>query len=207
MSYKIFTYADPYRIYRTDFWNDIKGYPQLCASRTLVNGLLNVMGDYIESLLCPIDDIVDKRVFGTWSKNIGRRIQQYSEIGRICNYWHKAAKNPLSDQYYEAIVHNKDSILDAVRLFIELGINADSLNTSRLNYEHRLFVYLLKTIESSELFSLPNLPTRSDLIAHFVEQAKYEKSEKERLHKGKLDIERYRKEIQTITRMIEGSVK
>ena len=80
MPYKIFTYADPYRIYETDFWNDIKGYPQLCASRTLVNGLLNVMGNHIESLLCPIDDIVGKRVFSAWSENISRRIQQYSEI-------------------------------------------------------------------------------------------------------------------------------
>ena len=46
MAYKIYTYADPYRIRETDFWNGdvdhIKDYPQLCASRTLVNGLISV---------------------------------------------------------------------------------------------------------------------------------------------------------------------
>lgn len=204
MPYKIFTYADPYRIYETDFWNDIKGYPQLCASRTLVNGLLNVMGNHIESLLCPIDDIVGKRVFSAWSENISRRIQQYSEIGRIYSRWHKAAKKPLSDQYYEALVHNKDSMLDAVRLFIELGIDADSLDTGRLNYEHRLFVYLLKLIEGSRLFSLPKLPARADLIAHFAKQAEHELCEKKRFHEGKPDTKRYRKEIQIIKRMIES---
>ena len=82
MSYKIFTYADPYRIKDTDFWKDIKGYPQLCASRTLVNGLMSVMGDEIESLLCPLDDIVNKRVFLDWSENIGRRIQHRADFFR-----------------------------------------------------------------------------------------------------------------------------
>ena len=55
MAYKIYTYADPYRIRETDFWNGnvdhIKDYPQLCASRTLVNGLISVMRKDIESLL------------------------------------------------------------------------------------------------------------------------------------------------------------
>ena len=52
MAYKIYTYADPYRIRKTDFWNGnvdhIKDYPQLCASRTLVNGLISVMREDIE---------------------------------------------------------------------------------------------------------------------------------------------------------------
>ena len=57
MPYKIYTYADPYRISETDFWDGeidkIKYYPHLCASRTLVNGLISVMRDDISSLLCP----------------------------------------------------------------------------------------------------------------------------------------------------------
>ena len=63
MAFKIYTYVDPYRIGEADFWNDIKSYPHLCASRTMVNGLINVMGEEIEALLCPIDDVVNKRVY------------------------------------------------------------------------------------------------------------------------------------------------
>lgn len=68
MAYKIYTYADPYRIRETDFWNGnvdhIKDYPQLCASRTLVNGLISVMREDIESLICPLDDIVNEKSLG-----------------------------------------------------------------------------------------------------------------------------------------------
>ena len=88
MSYKIYTYADPYKISQTDFWDEIKYYPQLCASRTLVNGLLHVMGDEIVSLTCPLDDIVNKRVFNDWTNNISLSIQQYTELGKIYRNWH-----------------------------------------------------------------------------------------------------------------------
>ena len=65
MPYKIYTYTDPYRIYKTDFWDEIKDYPQLCASRTLVNGLTSVMEDELASLVCQIDDIVKDRISET----------------------------------------------------------------------------------------------------------------------------------------------
>ena len=173
MSYKIFTYADPYRIKDTDFWKDIKGYPQLCASRTLVNGLMSVMGDEIESLLCPLDDIVNKRVFPDWSENIGRRIQQYSNLGQI--FSDRRKKKLWLDCYYESLSQNKDAMLDAIRLFIELDIHADELDVAEAGFEHRVFAYLLGLAEKDRLFSLPKLPSVGELITHFKEQAKYEK--------------------------------
>ena len=83
MSFKIYTYADPYRICETDFWQEIKSYPHLCASRTLVRGLMSVIPDEeIQTLFCPLDSIVKDRIFTDWTNNISRRIQQYSELGR-----------------------------------------------------------------------------------------------------------------------------
>ena len=58
MAYKIYTYADPYRIRETDFWNGdvdhIKDYPQLCASRTLVNGLIRSANSSVQRAECGI---------------------------------------------------------------------------------------------------------------------------------------------------------
>lgn len=56
MPYKIYTYADPYRIAETDFWPDIQDVPHLCSSRTLVNGMVDVMQDSIRCLICPLDE-------------------------------------------------------------------------------------------------------------------------------------------------------
>lgn len=181
MAYKIYTYADPYRIRETDFWNGsvdhIKDYPMLCASRTLVNGLISVMREDIESLICPLDDIVNKKIFKAWTKDIGVRILQYSELSAVYRRWIQRKK--LSDDLYIALSHNKDEMLDSLRLFIELGINSDSLKTEGLSMEHRLFAYMLKMIENESLFKLPQMPDLKDIVTLFKEQAEYEKSEKE----------------------------
>ena len=204
MPYKIFTYVDPYRIKETDFWDEIKEYPQLCASRTLVNGLMCVMGDDIKSLLCPLDDIVNKRVFSDWSDNIGRRIHQYSELGQKFSERRKTNPDFWTENYYESLSQNKDSLLDAIRLFIELDIHASELDTANTGFEHRAFAYLLACAEKERLFALPKLPSLTDLITYFQKQAVFEREEKERLHEGKEDTPKYNNELKIIDRMIDS---
>ena len=109
MSFKIYTYADPYRICETDFWEEIKTYPHLCASRTLVRGLLSVLEDKeVQTLICPFDSIVNDRIFADWTNNIGRRIQQYSELGKQYKDLHegKIIGWNIGDSRYEALNHN-----------------------------------------------------------------------------------------------------
>lgn len=208
MSFKIYTYADPYRIYETDFWQEIKNYPHLCASRTLVRGLMSVLPNKeIQTLFCPLDSIVQNRIFADWTNNISRRIQQYSELGRQYRKLHEGKETgwDIGDLRYEAINHNKNSMLDSLRLFIELGISADALDTKRLNLEHRLFVYLLKLAEGSDLFTLPRMPDKHGLIQCFFEQAEAEKKEREYLNakRPRPNVEEYERELALIDRMIE----
>ena len=68
MPYKIYAYRDPYKLNQTDFWPEISDLPHFCVSRTLVNGLKDVMSDSIRGLLCPLDDFVNK-VYGGWTKD------------------------------------------------------------------------------------------------------------------------------------------
>ena len=208
MSFKIYTYADPYRICETDFWQEIKSYPHLCASRTLVRGLMSVIPDEeIQTLFCPLDSIVKDRIFTDWTNNISRRIQQYSELGRQFRRLHeeKEAGWDIGDLRYEAIVHNKNNMLDSLRLFIELGISSEALDTKRLNMEHRLFAYLLKLAEGSDLFSLPKPPDKNGLIKIFFEQAEAERKEREELNarRPRPDVEEYKRELTLIDRMID----
>ena len=209
MAYKIYTYADPYRIRETDFWDGsvdhIKAYPQLCASRTLVNGLISVMRDDIESLICPLDDIVNEKIFRTWTKDIGVRILQYSELSAVYRRWNQNKK--LSDDLYIALSHNKDEMLDSLRLFIELGIDSSSLKTEGLSMEHRLFAYMLKMTENESLFKLPKMPNLQEIIALFKKQAEDEKTEKETIRNEHMDTDDsklWEQEEKLLNRMINS---
>lgn len=200
MSYKIYTYTDPYRISETDFWDEIKSYPHLCAARTLVNGLVSVMRDDISALMCPLDDIVNERIFNKWANDIGLRIQQYSALTDVYRTWN--VKNGLHTNYYSALSHNKDQMLDALRLFIELDIDPYVLDVRQLNMEHRMFVYILKLLSKEKPFSLPQMPTRDELKVIFNQQAEQEKREKEQLHGENPDDEFIKKDLVLIDRMI-----
>ena len=39
MGIKIYTYKDPFHLDKYSYWNEIKQYPHLCVSQTLVQGL------------------------------------------------------------------------------------------------------------------------------------------------------------------------
>lgn len=200
MAYKIYTYADPYRIAETDFWEGIKNYPHLCAARTLVNGLISVMRDDINALMCPLDDIVNEKIFKQWANDIGLRIQQYSALTEVYKTW--SLKNGLDANYFSALSHNKDLMLDALRLFIELDIDPSVLDAKQLNMEHRMFVYMLKLLGKEKTFSLPKMPSRDELKVLFNQQAQQEKNEKIRLHEEKPDNEFLSRDLELIDRMI-----
>lgn len=58
MPFKIYTYEDPYKLDKADFWSEISALPHFCSARTLVNGLKDVLGDSIKGLICPLDELV-----------------------------------------------------------------------------------------------------------------------------------------------------
>lgn len=212
MPYKIYTYADPYRISHTDFWDDIKDYPHLCASRTLARGLIQVIEEEnIEGLICPIDDIVDKRVFWDWSKNIRRKIKQSNRISSFYRQWHDLSdkRNALGDKQFEALIHNKGQMLDSVRLFIELGISSDSIDVSELNKEQKIFHFLLSKFEKETLFTLPLMPSLPELKNILIKQAENELKEKVKLLNDReyQDSDNHQKELSIFNKMIKSTQK
>ena len=82
MPYKIYTYANPYELHKTDFWDEIQYAPHFCNSRVLVRGLLDIPGmKKVQGLICPFDDFVND-IYGEWTQDIGRRIKQYSVVSK-----------------------------------------------------------------------------------------------------------------------------
>ena len=143
MPFKIYTYEDPYKLDKSDFWNEISALPHFCSARTLVNGFKDVLGDKIEGLICPLDDLVKHEdVYMQWTDNISLRIQQYSVFS--ARFKQLLEKEKISKPFYMALDKNQNHFLEAVRLFIELDINSSAIDGSKGNKEHQLFVYMLK---------------------------------------------------------------
>lgn len=176
MPFKIYTYEDPYKLDKADFWHEISALPHFCSARTLVNGLKDVLGDKIEGLICPLDDLVEhEAVYMQWTDNISLRIQQYSAFS--AKFKQLLEKGKISQPFYMALDKNQNHFLEAVRLFIELDISASAIDGSKGNTEQQLFVYMLKQAQKSSLFQFPKTPSREKLKEIVVTLAKKEVEE------------------------------
>ncbi len=162
MPFKIYTYEDPYKLDKADFWDEISALPHFCSARTLVNGLKDVLGDNIRGLICPLDELVEhEEVYKRWTDNISLRVQQYSALSSA--FKQLLDKRKISKPFHMALSQNQNHFLEAIRLFVELDISASAIDESKGNTEQKLFVYMLKKAQGSPLFRFPETPSREKL--------------------------------------------
>ena len=162
MPYKIYTYEDPYKLNQTDFWEEISVYPHFCSARTQVNGFKHVLGDSIKGLICPLEKLIsNQKTYKKWTDNISLRIEQYShltsEFRRLLN------QNEIDENFHLALCQNQNHFLEAIRLFIELGIPASAIDKIKGNREQQIFVDILNRLQNSDLFQFPEFPNDSEL--------------------------------------------
>lgn len=177
MPFKIYTYEDPYKLDKTDFWDEISSLPHFCSARTLVNGLKDIYGDKIKGLICAFDDFVQHEgIYKSWTDNISLRVQQYSRLTSI--YSHLPGKQignaTIDKQFVLALIQNQKYFLEALRLFIELDIPAKSLDRSKGNTEQQLFVQILNSVQNNGIFKFPDTPNLSKVKEVVVDLAKKE---------------------------------
>ena len=173
MPFKIYTYLDPYKLDQTDFWPEISTLPHFCVSRTLVNGLKANIQNNIHGLICPFDDLVTHvDIYYDWTNNISLRVQQRSELTKLFNSYRR--KGRINNQFYISLQQNESHFLNAIRLFIELGISASSLDASQGNSEQKLFVDALSKLEKSPSFQFPETESVEKLKDTLINLAEVE---------------------------------
>lgn len=173
MPFKIYTYEDPYKLDKADFWAEISALPHFCGARTLVNGLKDVLGDHIQGLICPLDELVNhEEVYKRWTDNISLRVQQYSAFSS--EFKQLLEKRKISKPFHMALEQNQNHFLEAVRLFVELDIKASAIDESKGNTEQKLFVHMLKKAQEAPLFRFPRTPSHEKLKEIIISLAKKE---------------------------------
>lgn len=198
MPYKIYTYDNPYNISETII-EEIKALPHFCVARTLVNGLKDVMQEHIAGLICPFENLIShEQVYSEWTNNISLRIHQYSILSSLFRNLFDSGQ--IDESFYLSLSQNQNQFLDAIRLFIELDISSDSLDSTRANKEQELFIYCLKQLKNNPVFIFPETPSQNVLHEVMINLAEQELEEYRAKHEDNLrkrDLDWYAKAIKT----------
>ncbi len=113
----------------------------------MVNSFRELFEDEFGSLMCPLEKVVGV-VYAKWYKNIETHIAQYVMISNRIKQLQK--EHPDNAIFYQGINHDLGSLIEALRLFCELGVNGLNLDKNHANVEQKLFIDLLKEIHESE---------------------------------------------------------
>lgn len=184
MPFKIYTYTDPYKLDKCDFWLEIKSLPHLCGAQTLANAVRDLYGPDLRALICPIDNLV-KHAYSDWFGNVHRELRQY---GALTEMFSTSLRNrEIDHNTYNSFRHSKRDVLQAIRLFVELGINPSKLVNSHIPTEQRYFIELLQLANAgpaAEAFTLVELNDLNSLQLAFAATLEYEREARLKRLKG-----------------------
>ena len=147
MSLKIYTYSNPYEIKRESYWNEIKDCAHFCVSQTMVNGLEEIYPSLKENGYLTTIRILLNSLYSDWEDE-NRRVKQIMEVDNAINVLH--LEDDENGNARRSLEYNTKSLVKCIRLFKELGLNADSFDVSRSNYDQKYLVEIYKHICSRE---------------------------------------------------------
>lgn len=159
MAIIIYTYSNPYKINREQYWALIKHSFHLCVSQTLVNGLCDQYRDFYKGKLTTMNRFINN-LYLDWESNaieISQRAFIDNVIGYMsfCDY----VEDDLSEEDIKtSLKRNRSYVLQSIRIMFELGMNPDNIRIDCLTYEQKCIVELYKEIIAinDSLFCLKN---------------------------------------------------
>lgn len=152
MSFRVYTYPDPYQLNKTAVWQELQNAPHFCSSSVMAQSLWDLYRKNCGSFFWAMDDLTNI-VYRDWCQNIERQIAQHASVSKVLRSMRKNEDPVERVELFEAIEHNKSDLIQALRLFSELDIDSCSLHETKANPEQKIFIDLYRQIAggSSEL--------------------------------------------------------
>lgn len=146
MSLSIYTYSNPYEINNEPFWDSIKYCAHFCVSQTMVNGLSAVYGELTHGQLATVEELV-QALYPYWF-DTKTYIKQYTILTNILD-----SVSPRSNidgekwtRVKRSLKFNKSSLLDSIRLMLEMGISIKKINLKKVSEEQKYLIAAYKAI-------------------------------------------------------------
>lgn len=169
MGLKIYTYSNPYEIRRESYWNEIKDCAHFCVSQTMVNGFEDIYPSLKEGGYLTTIRILINTLYSDWEdENI--RVKQIMEVDNAINAL--PLDEDVTGNSRRSLEYNTKSLVKCIRLFKELGLDANSFDTSRLNADQKYLIEIYKYISSREKTSFEfKRPFLSEIIDEKILEA------------------------------------
>ncbi len=184
MAIIIYTYSNPYKINKEQYWALIKNSFHLCVSQTLVNGLCDQYRDFYKGKLITMNRFINN-LYLDWESN-AIEISQRAFIDNAIEYmsFRDYVEDDLSEEDIKtSLKRNRSYVLQSIRIMFELGMNQDNIRIDYLTYEQKCIIGIYEEIiaTNNSLFCLKNDLSKEEVdraIAQTIKDA-LDKSERD----------------------------
>lgn len=147
MGIKIYTYSNPYEIDCEPFWNEIRDCAHFCVSQTMVNGMNQTYPILKTRQATTTVRSLVNALYEDW-ENINTNVRQIIEIDNAIS--ELDYQTNCADHIKRSLLFNTKSIVSCIRIFKELGIDADLIVKDELNINQHYLVELYKIVDKKE---------------------------------------------------------
>jgi len=156
-------------------------------------------GKDLMALICPIDNLI-QHAYSDWFGDIHRQLRQY---GALTEMFSDALRNgDIDHNTYNSFRHSKRDVLQAIRLFVELGIDPSKLLKGDVVTEQSYFIDLLHQATggpAAEAFALREINDSESLRLAFAVTSEHEREARLKLLKGWLNQAHNRQAQKSVT--------
>lgn len=149
---KIYTYRSPFELNNMskEKTDELRKYPHLCVSQTLVEGLKAYYGRNNFGVICTIDNLL-KKFYKVWCDQEENNVKQSITISNVLEEWREiGVKN---SKLLGTLSHNEKELIKSIKYLVESHIAADDL-PKELNEEQKALQQLYKQIEGRKEFRI-----------------------------------------------------
>lgn len=189
MAIIIYTYSNPYRLHKEQYWKLIKNGFHLCASQTLASGLCDrYKDDFFEGKLTTITRFINK-LYDQWESPI-TEITQRAAVDNLIDYMNFndiIGESIDLDDIRLSLKRNRAYVVKSIKIMFELGMIPDHIQDSALTYEQKCVVEIYRELRRTrnEHFLLKNDYTNEE-VNTVIEETMKEALRKE-VNRGRLD--------------------
>lgn len=207
---KIYAYKNPFEINRMSIWEDIRKYPSLCISQTLVEGFKSYYGRENFTVLCTIDKVL-KKIYKSWYDDKEVNIQQNIEISNIIDRW--GDEKSKDYKLVKTLNHNKKEIIKAIKFLIESSIESNfDIEKMVLSDEEKALLEIYLEVKDRKNFSLLNNSnlSKESLNNYYIEILQDELKKyinDKNINKKKISIIELKRIIKNEINEIESNIK
>lgn len=174
MGIKIYTYSNPYEIDCEPFWNEIKDCAHFCVSQTMVNGM-NQTYPLLKARqqTATIRTLVNS-LYENWD-DVNTNVRQIMEVDNAISELN--LQTASLENIKRSLLFNTRSIVSCIRMFKELSIDSNKMNSNELNIEQKYLVELYKIIDKKEnsSFGFQRIKSKKIIENAINEALKYHK--------------------------------